>query len=165
MADAAEAPVAGGDLGAQHILHGGAQGQVREAHDAGAGPRLPVTPRRAHRRSAVDELDLAYRGLRRRPAGPVHRGAFHEHRRADIVPAAGVLQQFVQQVAVEGVVPKVMVRIDDRQVRLQDLLPCRGEPDVVYGGHTRLDVVCSHSSPISSLTPGSSAAWSFASRS
>ena len=165
VADTAVAAVAGRDLGPQHILDRGAEREVREANDAGAGLRLAVAPGRAHRGGAVDELDLADRRLRFRPARPVHRAAFDEDRRAHIVAAAGVLQQLVQQVAVEREVPEVMVRIDDRQVRLQDFLLRRRQPGVIDGGHPRLDGVCGHSSPISSLTSGSSAAWSFASRS
>jgi hypothetical protein len=50
------------------------------------------------------------------------------------VARAGVGDQLVQQVAMVGMVPQVMVRIDDRQVGLEDrLLRALGEPGVV--GH------------------------------
>ena len=55
-------------------------------------------------------------------------------------PVAGVAQQVVEQVALAGPVPQVVVRIDDRQRRLDDRFPHLVEPflahqDVALGRH------------------------------
>ena len=42
--------------------------------------------------------------------------------------AAGVGEQLGEKISVRGKIPEVMMRIDDRQVRLQDLLARLGEP-------------------------------------
>ena len=85
-----------------------------------------VAARRAHRGDAGDELDLAQRGHLARAVLAVHRAAFQEDRRDDVVPAADVGEQFRQQVtAALRHVPEMVVRIDDRQLRLQR---CLGRP-------------------------------------
>src|SRR5205814_9466388 len=96
--------------------------QIDIADDAGAAAGRPVFARRAHRRDAVDELGLAERLLLVRPVGAVHLAAFLETGRDDVVPAADIFEQILEQVSVTGPVPQMMVRIDDRQIRLEDLL-------------------------------------------
>lgn len=119
VADAAEAPAAGPDLGFQNLAHLGAEGQVGMADDPLGDPARAVPAGRAHRRNAVDELDLADRGHLGRAILAVHRPAFEKDRGNDVVAAADVGQQFGQQVAPAlRCVPEMMVRIDDRQIRL-----------------------------------------------
>ena len=58
--------------------------------------------------------------------------ALQEHRGHDVVPAAQVREQFVQQVAMIGAMPQMMMRIDDRQIRIEDRLRGRlGQPCLV----------------------------------
>ena len=105
-----------------------ADAQIDIADDPGDATRLAVFPRRAHRRDAVDEFGLAERFLLLRPVGAVHLAAFLEAGRDDVVAAADVFEQVLEQVAVAGPVPQMMVRIDDRQIGLEDLLAALVEP-------------------------------------
>jgi hypothetical protein len=120
VADAAEAPAADPELGLQHLAHAGAERQVGMADDRLGDPAGAVAARGAHRRDAVDELDLPDRRHLRRAVLAVHRAAFEKHGGDDVVPAAYVRQQLGQQVTPAlRRVPEMMVRIDDRQPRLQ----------------------------------------------
>ena len=132
IADAAEAPAAGGDLGFQHGGHAIAQGEVGKAHDAAADARRPVAAAVAHGGDAGHELDLAHRLHLLGPARAVHRAAFLEHRGHDVVPGVQVGQQLVEQIAEARHVPQMMVGVDDRQLGLEDRLGRRlGVPGVV----------------------------------
>ena len=54
--------------------------------------------------------------------------------------AAGIGQQVGQQVAVRGEIPQVMVRVDDGQIRLEDLLLRQAQPilaDTRHAGRHR----------------------------
>jgi hypothetical protein len=118
MADAAEAAVAGRDLRLQHAGHTVAEAQVGVPDDTGAEAALAVLSALGHRRRAIDEFDFADRLHLCRPVGAVHRAAFDEDALRDVVTAAGVGEQLVEQVAVPGFVPQMMVRIDDLERRL-----------------------------------------------
>src|SRR5438128_8159689 len=100
MADAAEPAVAGSDLRLQHARYAVAQAQVGMPDNAGAQPALAVLSARAHRRRAVDEFDFADRLHLRRAVGAVHRAAFDKDALRDVVTAAGISKQLVQQIAV-----------------------------------------------------------------
>ena len=55
----------------------------------------------------------------------------HEHRRHDVVAAARVGEQFVEQIASAGMVPEMMVRIADGQLGLENFFHGRsahGDP-------------------------------------
>ena len=120
VAQAAQTPAGGGDLGFQQLAHARADGQVAAADDALGDAAGSVVARSTHRRDAVDELDLAQRGHLARAVLAVHRAAFKEDGRDDVVPAADIGQQFGQQIAAAmRRVPEMVVRIDDRQIRLQ----------------------------------------------
>src|SRR5580700_9971105 len=122
MADAAEAAVAGSDLRLQHARHAVAEAQIGMPDNAGAQPALAELSARAHRRCPVDEFDFADRLHLRRPVGAVHRAAFDKDALRDVVTAAGIGEQLVEQVAVPVAVPQMMMRIDDLERRLQDFL-------------------------------------------
>src|SRR5215469_11867675 len=66
----------------------------------------------------------------RSSGGPsaVHLAAFKKDRSADIVAAAQILDQVVQQIAVARPVPQMMVRIDDRVFGFECGFLGRGEP-------------------------------------
>src|SRR5258708_2193050 len=119
MAYAAEAAVAGSDLRLQHARYAVAEAQVGVPDNAGAQPALAELSARAHRRRAVDEFDFADRLQLRRPVGPVHRAAFDEDALRDVVTAAGIGEQLVEQAAVPGAVPPMMVRLDELERPLQ----------------------------------------------
>ena len=78
----------------------------------------------------VDKFDFADRLCLRRPLGAVHRAAFDKDALRDVVTAAGIGEQLVEEVSMLVAVPEMMVRIDDFEGRLQNLLfslcpPCR----------------------------------------
>ena len=107
-------------LGLQHLAHARAEHQVGVADDRLGDAAWAVIAGRAHRRDAVDEFDLAHRRHLARAVLAIHRLAFEEHRGDDVVAAADVVQQFGQEVAAAmRRIPEMMVRIDDRQIRLQ----------------------------------------------
>ncbi len=115
------------------------------ADDGGAGAARPVDPAGAHRRHAVHELGLADTAVGGLAARPVHRPAFHEHRADDVVAAGHVGQQLLEQIerdhpqhGFEAVlrrpqvagggrpaVPQMVVRVDDRQLGLENGLAHR----------------------------------------
>src|SRR5438046_8467024 len=112
MANAAEAVAAGTNMRRQDRLDSAAQGQIRLSVDAGADLGLAVSAAGAHGRDAVDELGLPDRPHLHRPTGAVHRARLDERGRDDVVAAARVVAQFVEQIAPAGPVPQVMVRIN-----------------------------------------------------
>jgi hypothetical protein len=61
-------------------------------------------------------------GFIRRPVGTVHRAAFDKDALRDVVTAAGIGEQLVEQVPVPVTIPQMMVRIDDLERRLQYFL-------------------------------------------
>jgi hypothetical protein len=120
MADALEAAVPHPDVALQHFGHRGALGEVGAADDAFAGENRAIAAARRHRRDAADELGLADEAHRLRPAGSIERAALDEDGALDVVAAGQVAQQLWQQVAALRKVPEVMVRIADRELRLED---------------------------------------------
>jgi hypothetical protein len=118
MADAAEPAVAGSDLRLQHARDAVAEAQVGVSDNAGAQPTLPKLSARAHRRRPVDEFDFADRLDLHRPVGAVHRAAFDKDACCD----RGIGEQLVKKVPVPAAIPQMMVRIDDLERRLEDLL-------------------------------------------
>ena len=91
MANAAK-PGTGRHVGFEHVAHGSAEGQVREADDAGTGAHVPVAAAGGHGRYAVDELRLAHGPEGFRPVGTIHGHAFDEHGTDDVVTGVGVRQ-------------------------------------------------------------------------
>jgi hypothetical protein len=71
-----------------------------------------VTATCAHRGDAGDELDLADWTHLDRPVGAIHRAAFLEDCRDDVVAGVEVIEQFQQQVSPAAAVPQMMMRID-----------------------------------------------------
>ncbi len=130
MANAAEAPAAGAIERRQHRLDAAAEHQVRMANDARAGADVAVDAARRHGGDAVDELDLADRLHLVRPVGAQHRARLHEHGGDDVVAAVGIGEQVVEQIAPARAIPQMMVRIDDRQIGLEDRLGAARKPVV-----------------------------------
>ena len=128
MADAAKTVARSADMRFQHVAHGGAEAQVGEGDDARRHARVAIGAAGAHRGDAVDELGFTHGLERLRPIGAEHRCAFDEDRAAHVVALAlgvgraGVGQQFIEQVAVAVAIPQVVVRVDDGQRRIDDVL-------------------------------------------
>ena len=124
VADAAKPPAADPDLGLQHLAHPRTQRQIGMTDNRFGDPARPVAARCAHRRDAVDKLDLAKGRHLGRPVLFVHRAAFEKDGRNDVVAAAYVVEQFRQQIppALRRI-PEMVVRIDDRQLGLERRLP------------------------------------------
>ncbi len=132
MAHAAEPAVAGADMAQQYRLDAIAQRQIGGADDAAGDPGPPVIARLAHRRDAGDEFGLADRAHLGRTVGAVHRVAFEKDRGDDVMPGREIGEQLVEQIAVIGALPQMMVRIDDRQIGVEHRLRGRGgEPWLV----------------------------------
>jgi hypothetical protein len=105
-------------------------------------PRLAVAAACAHRGRPVDELGFPDRLHLDRTVGAVHRAAFDEDGLGDVVAAAGIGEQLVEEIAVIVTVPQVMVRVDDLEAGLDDFfLPlCRpGSVRVVAWVGGRID--------------------------
>ncbi len=136
MAHPAKAAAAGADVHFEHRLDPLAQGQVGKADDAGGDPGLAVAAAGAHRREPGDEFGLADRAQFGRAVGAVHRAAFEKHGRFDVVTGIDVGEQLFEQIAMAGTfgrpIPEMMVRVDDRQIGVEDRLRrLRGEPSLV----------------------------------
>ncbi len=144
VADAAEPIAAGADMRLKHRLHPGAQQQVRVTDNAGADARRAVDAAGAHGSDAVDELGLPDRLHVVRAGGAMKRARLHEHRGSDLVPAVQVGEQLRQQIAPVRPVPQMMVRIDDRQVGLQDRLVPAREPILSHPQVMGLGGVAAH---------------------
>ncbi len=128
MPDTPEPPAAGSDVRFQHRAGLLTLAQIDVPHDTGADLRRTITTGRAHRRDAVDEFRLSHRLERLRSRRPMHRPALHEHGADDVVPAIGIRQQVVEHIQPVRPLPQMVVRIDDRQFRLQDRLFAACQP-------------------------------------
>src|SRR3981189_3396002 len=102
------------------------------ADDARSDAGRPLSAPRAHRRGAVHELGFADWAHFRSPIGSVHRSAFEENRRDDVVTSVEVGKELVEQVAMARVIrcaiPEVMMGVDDRQGWVEGgflRLPCQ----------------------------------------
>ncbi|HXT08799.1 MAG TPA: hypothetical protein VN715_17915 [Roseiarcus sp.] len=121
MANATEAP-AGAQVGLQQGIDALAEVEIGEADDPRAHPRRSMEVAGAHRSDAVDELRLA--------VGAIHRVALGVDRGADVVAAADVLENLVEQIA-RTAIPEMMMRIDDRQLGSDNLLASFAELGLV----------------------------------
>jgi hypothetical protein len=128
VADAAEAIAAGAQMGFEHGLDATAKREVGVADDAGAMARFAVAAAGAHGRDTIHEFGFAYVSQFHRPARPEHGARLHKHGGNDIVAAAGVGHQLVEQVAPIRPIPEMMVGIDDGQIGLEDGLVAAGKP-------------------------------------
>lgn len=113
--------------------------QVGESHDARAGTGRPIGAGGGELRDQVHHLGLAHRPKRLRPVRRLHPAALQEHGGDDVVAGRQIRDEFVEQVtALRAVMPEVVMRIDDRQSGLDDVLMHLREP---VGPHGRV-VVC-----------------------
>ena len=118
MTDAPKAAIAGGDLRFQYTRDGVAEPQIGMTDDTRAQPALAVTPTRAHRRRAVDRFNFADWLQLGGAIDAVHRTALDKDAVRDVVAAAGIGEQLVEQVSMLVTVPEMVVRIDNLERRL-----------------------------------------------
>ena len=143
-------PVGAGSLQrGQDWLDPVSQFQIGVADDRRRGAAWSVKPGRRRRRQSLDKLYLADRAQFRRPLRPIHRPRLYKHGRADVVAAIEVSRELVQQIALIGdafepMVPEVMVRIADRDLRFQRLFAGQRQPVVSAVRHlcTSLLAIC-----------------------
>ena len=90
---------------------------------------LVLPPRRSPSSAiAADELAFADRPHLLGTAGAIARAALDEHGRDDVVAGVDVGQELVEQIAAARVIPQMMVRVDDRQIGIENLLGELAEP-------------------------------------
>ncbi len=122
VADAAQSAARRLEMRIEHVV----QARVRQV-----GVRDDAThhgPRRSLRLRG-HELGLADGGEPLVPAGAVPRSALHEDRVDHVVPVTDVREQLVEAVRQRTTLgPQMVVRIDDRRVRIDDVLDDRIEP-------------------------------------
>jgi hypothetical protein len=128
LADAFEAAAAGGDVPAQNIGGLLAEPQIDHADNAGTGAHVAIAATRRHGGHAVDEFGLAERAQFAWPIGPVHGETLNEDRLPDVVAALQISEQVRKQIAPLPEIPEMVVRVDDRQVRLKCVLDAPGQP-------------------------------------
>ena len=143
VADAAEARACDGNMILEQRRRAIAEREIDHADDAGARARLAMTAAGAGRRDAGYILRLAQRLLFLGAARAIHLRALHEDRAADVVAAAGVAQQVGQDIDLVGVRPEMVMRVDDRQARIEDRLdgllqPVFAHDDLHRGGEERI---------------------------
>ena len=132
MANAAKAPAAGVKVRFQNLGYIAAQAQIRMPDDTGGDACLAVFAAGAHGRDAVDEFGLADHAQGHRAVGPDHGAAFDEDSGDDVVAAVQILQDLVEEITVGHALvfelPKMMMRITDRQVGINRFLHHLGQP-------------------------------------
>src|SRR5947208_2104730 len=96
--------------------------RTRSPSRISAKPTIPaqtlVGSARAHRGDAVDELRFSDRAEFFGAARAIHRRALDDDGCPDAVAAADVAEKLREKVEVSGAVAQMMVRVDDREVRI-----------------------------------------------
>ena len=133
LADAAEAAGAGFDVGLQHGVHFFALPEIGVADDARGNPGFQ-TPAIRLGGDPCHEFRLPYWLHLLRPRGAIRPETLKENRRHHVVAGGQIPHQIIQQIRVAAVVPQMMMRIDDGQLRLQDVLGQPGQPGWVGKG-------------------------------
>jgi hypothetical protein len=118
VTDAAETVAACANKRGQHRLDTTPQRQIRLPNDARRYSTLAAITARAHGRDSIGELDLADRAHLDRTSVAVHRTRLHENRRNNVMAAAEIGQQLIQQIAPPGPIVQMVMWIDNRQLRL-----------------------------------------------
>jgi hypothetical protein len=100
----------------------GAKREVGKPDDGCTRAKMPVEPRGRLSRNSVHEFDFANRAHLFRTGFAVHGPALRENARHHIVAGNDVREIFGKEVALARPIPKMMVSIDDRLIRIQHLL-------------------------------------------
>ena len=119
----------------QHRGYGVAQCEVNLTDNCRRDTRLTISTRGAHRRDAVDEFGLPDYPHGLGAISLVHGATLYENSRYDVVPTVHVDQDFIEEVArldqIGTVIPQVMMRIADGQIRFKGALLRKGKPIVI----------------------------------
>jgi hypothetical protein len=108
--------------------------QIDKADNACDAPRRPIFARLAHCRDAADELGLTQGLELLRTAGAIHLASLLVTRGADVMAGPEIGEQLRKQIAIIWAIPEVMMGVDDRQLRLDDLLVPLVEPALADRG-------------------------------
>ena len=133
MTDAAEALRACGDLGLEHGRDAAAQPQICRTDDACGHAQIAIAPAGALCRDALYELGLADDPELFGTVGTIHRPALDEHRLTHVVPF-GVRDELREHVPFRravGHIPEMVMRVDDRQLRLERGLQSQPQPVLI----------------------------------
>ncbi len=128
VADSAKSRGRRCEVRAQYRLDRSAEAQVGKAHDPRRDSRVAISAARTLSCDTIDELGLAHRLHRWVAVGAVHRHAFDEDGSNHAMAGASIVQDLVEQIAAAGMVPKMMMRIDNRQRRFEWLFDNFGDP-------------------------------------
>ena len=116
------------DVRLQHGVDRLAQAEVAIADDAGTGAQPERFGARGH---GGDVFGLAHRPQFLRPVGAIGEAALDEHGGPHVVARRQIGAQLIEQVAAGRTLPQMMVRIDDRQRRIDDVLAQLREPRLI----------------------------------
>jgi hypothetical protein len=97
-----------------------AKSEIRVADDRGGDTTWTVLAGGADRRDSIRELDLAYWPEHLRAVWPMHGHALHVYGRNNVVPSLDVLGVVLEHVVAVAPVAKMMMRVYDRELWLQD---------------------------------------------
>src|SRR5208282_4222627 len=135
----------------KHRLGTLSEHEIDVSDDPRTDPRRSEAAAGAHRGDAGYELGLAQRAQLFGSVRPVHRMAFLKNGGPDVVAAAYVGQQFGKEIDVAGTGPQMMMRVDDGDGRLQDVLLALGQPRFIHYPREMV-FCCRHGSSSSCLT-------------
>jgi hypothetical protein len=105
-----------------HSLGAVTEPQIDKRDDPGNAACRSINARAAHGRGAANELGLASGASAR------HIERVCSNIVARMLWPTDIRQQLWHQIAITGAVPKMMVRIDNRQIRFEDRLGMLGQP-------------------------------------
>jgi hypothetical protein len=108
--------------------HALTQTKVRVTYDRGTCAAVAVCAARAYCRRSVEKLRFPDRPQFGSRVLAVHCAALHGDGRANVVARCKVVQEIHHEVPVAGVIPQMMMRIDDRQLGIDDLLLLQAQP-------------------------------------
>ena len=121
LSNAAEATSRGCDVRLQHRVDTFTGTKIDVPDDRGADTGAGLAPLRL-RCDGRDEFRLANGAHLLGSGRPIGPEALKEHGGNDIVASVHIGQQLVQVVLAARPIPQVMMRIYDRQIRIQDVL-------------------------------------------
>jgi hypothetical protein len=138
VADAAEAVPTGVHEGDENGFRPPSERQIRLPDNPRRHARFSAISARAHGSDAVHKLGLTHWLHFHWPARAIHGTGLYEHRRHNVVAAACINQQLVDQVPPGASHPKMMVRIDDREGGFENRLLAKVEPFLAHWIRRRL---------------------------
>ena len=103
----------------EHRRHGIAQSEIGEGDDSGGDARLDRKIASSLSRDIFEKFAFANRIHFSGTVVTIAVTTFDGDRRHDVVAAGEIGEQLIQQVNIGLALPKMMMRIADRQVRLQ----------------------------------------------